>query len=277
MIEPVQSFGLANGKHRTTTDGRPDDDGPDDDGPDFDTLRVSAMFRVAEAALAQLLEAYEFSKQRQCPVWDFAVEIGTLNKLGLTNHELRWMVCNGLVEHARESFGSADHRTFEPAGHLSFRRKTCFVLTDLGVSVLGPLGNRDALPTERRSASYRVFGAPVAEDSLTPLWDHDRQELRLGEVLVKRFKVPARNQVAILSAFQEEDWPVRIDDPLSPRPDLDPKRRLHDTINSLNRNQNHALIHFSGDGSGQGIRWDRIVPSGNGLPEGRPMLAATSR
>ena len=45
------------------------------------------------------------------------------------------------------------------------------------------------------------------------------------------------------------------DDPLAPKLNQDSKRRLHDTINSLNRNQKHALIRFLGDGKGEGVRW----------------------
>jgi hypothetical protein len=92
-----------------------------------------------------------------------------------------------------------------------------------------------------------------------PKWDRDRQELRLGDVVVKQFKVPAVNQERILAAFEEEGWPVRIDDPLPPATDQDPKARLHDTIVSLNRNQKHPLIRFYGDGTGQGVRWGAVV------------------
>ncbi len=91
-----------------------------------------------------------------------------------------------------------------------------------------------------------------------PLWDRDRQQLRVGNQIVKQFKVPAINQEAVLAAFEEEGWPVRIDDPLAPQPKIDPKRRLHDTINALNRNQRRSLLRFSGDGSGQGVRWEFI-------------------
>jgi len=93
-----------------------------------------------------------------------------------------------------------------------------------------------------------------------PHWDPVRQELRLGEVVVKQFKVPAANQERVLAAFQEEGWPRRIDDPLPPSPDLDPKRRLHETISSLNRNLLRPWIHFHGDGTGQGIRWRLLIP-----------------
>ena len=57
------------------------------------------------------------------------------------------------------------------------------------------------------------------------------------DLLVKRFKVPAPNQEMILAAFEEESWPVRIDDPLPVHPCLAAKRRLHETITSLNRHQ----------------------------------------
>ena len=92
--------------------------------------------------------------------------------------------------------------------------------------------------------------------SHVPKWDSSRHELRLGHALVKVFKLPSRNQEAILLAFEEESWPPRIDDPLSPQGDIDPKRRLHDTIKSLNRHQKNYLVRFIGDGTGEGIRWE---------------------
>ena len=84
----------------------------------------------------------------------------------------------------------------------------------------------------------------------------------MGDVAVKQFKVPAENQSRILVAFEEEGWPVHILDPLPPHSELDPNRRLHDTINSLNRHQKHPLLRFLGNGSGQGIRWERIPLAG---------------
>src|SRR5207247_9758075 len=89
-----------------------------------------------------------------------------------------------------------------------------------------------------------------------PRWDSERRELRWGELVVKQFRVPAPNQETVLAAFEEEGWPRRIDDPLPPRADQDPKCRLHDTINKLNRNQQQPLIHFRGDGMGRGLHWE---------------------
>jgi len=82
----------------------------------------------------------------------------------------------------------------------------------------------------------------------------------MGEMVVKQFKVPAPNQEVILASFEEEGWPPRIDDPLPPQADQDSKRRLHDTIITLNRHQKNRLIRFSGDGSGEGVRWDPCDP-----------------
>ena len=52
--------------------------------------------------------------------------------------------------------------------------------------------------------------------------------------------------------------------PLPPQVGQDPKRRLHDTINSLNRKQKARLIRFQGDGSGEGVRWEFLSEEGNG-------------
>jgi hypothetical protein len=74
-------------------------------------------------------------------------------------------------------------------------------------------------------------------------------------LLVKRFKYVARNQELVLDAFEEEDWPFRIDDPPPPRQEIDCKLRLRDTIAKLNRHRQSTVIRFSGDGTGRGIRW----------------------
>ena len=66
----------------------------------------------------------------------------------------------------------------------------------------------------------------------------------------------------ILSCFQESGWPVRIDDPLPPQAEQDSKRRLSDTIKCLNRKQVAPLMHFRGDGTGEGVIWERTCPDG---------------
>ena len=94
--------------------------------------------------------------------------------------------------------------------------------------------------------------------SAMPKWNRELRELRAGVLVVKRFKVPARNQELILDSFEEEGWPTCIDDPLPPLPDQDSKQRLHDTIDRLNRSQVNRMIRFRGNGNGCGVRWEWI-------------------
>jgi hypothetical protein len=129
--------------------------------------------------------------------------------------------------------------------------------------VLSPSGAafaRQLASTQPARAELRVHtsGEPAGVPAHKPHWDPDLQELRYNGLLVKHFKVPAPNQEMILAAFEEEGWPPRIDDPLPPQFQLDCKRRLHDTINSLNRNHKSSGIRFMGDGTGEGVRWTRI-------------------
>jgi hypothetical protein len=194
--------------------------------------------------------------------WNFAVEIQALRNAGASNSDLRWLLGKGHVEHATEVTRPDDLcRRFRRDRSLRFNRKTCFVLMPSGawLTCSTPLGQLRAAGSP--VPPYGPEGSAVADRSLVPWWDRDRREVRLAGILVKQFKSPAPNQEAILAAFEEEGWPPRIDDPISPQFGQDPKRRLHDTINALNRNQKTRLIDFLGDGSGQGVRWEiNIVP-----------------
>jgi hypothetical protein len=216
--------------------------------------------RKKPTGLGLLLEAAVFARGLGQASWDFAVEIEVLRKTGLTNNDLRWLVCKGHVEHAPEvTLAGEKGRSFRPGGKLTFTETSCFILTEAGevfarraVGHSWELGGIASLATASRGNGH--------PQSSRPHWDSDRQELRVGRVVVKQFKVPAINQERILSAFEEEGWPPHIDDPLPPQPDQDSKRRLHDTITSLNRNQKNPLIRFLGDGSGQGVRWELTRP-----------------
>jgi len=200
--------------------------------------------RRSDRALLLLYHARAEAEDVGRDPWDFAEEIRSLRHHGLSNADLRWLVLNGLLEHGREvNDGNEDHRSFQRDESISFSSKTCFVLTGQGVWYVS-----------------RFLKRPESDASMvpqTPSWDLQSRELRVGSILVKRFKVPAFNQQAVLSAFQEEDWPASISDPLPVVPGIVPKVRLHDTINSLNRNQKRKLLHFRGSACGEGIRWER--------------------
>jgi hypothetical protein len=229
------------------------------------------------AGLDKLRRAYEYAQEVEQDAWTFAVEIEDLRAEGLDNSDFRWLLCKGYAEHAIEVRGPAeDRRAFSATGRLRFSKRSCFILTRKGFEfaarTLAPAAPGNSPPAEKAGAALlESSGAP------RPHWDRDRQELSVGALVVKRYKVPAPNQEMILAAFEEERWPTRIDDPIPPQRDTDPRRRLHDTINSLNGCHLHALIRFCGDGSGQGVRWEPVVPppSVNGSPP-RPAAAPES-
>jgi hypothetical protein len=237
---------------------------------------TSGVFSLRHCpALPLLLEAYDLAREVGAGVWDFAVEIKELRRVGVTNSRLRWLACHGIIEHSFEKKPSeGGTRVFQQAGRLTFSDKTCFTLTKAGADLARKLLGREwdtpedgSVAVESDPAGTTEPVVPSAEaNGLVPKWDYERQELRLGARVVKQFKVPAPNQEQILAAFEEEGWPVRIYDPLPPNrdnPEQDPKRRLHDTIGSLNRHQKNRLIRFVGDGSGEGIRWE-LASTSNG-------------
>jgi hypothetical protein len=213
-----------------------------------------------QAALAALLDAFEYSQDLKQSIWDFAVEIGCLRRLQLSRADFRWMVGRGLVEYALEFTLAGDlERSFRQQQPLLFCKKTCFVLTPTGAEMARGLCRKTdsgAFANGHTATQPSWPKIPTLMKPAVPTWDRDRQELRVGPILVKQFKVPAGNQEAILAAFEEERWPPRIDDPLPPHREQSPKRRLQETIKSLNRNRKRAIIRFLGDGSGQGVRWE---------------------
>ncbi len=96
----------------------------------------------------------------------------------------------------------------------------------------------------------------LAEIAAVPRWDRESRVLSVGGWIVKRYRLPSPNQEAVLSAFQQEGWPHRINDPLGFLADLDPKYRLYHTIGRLNQHQRQPLLRFYGDGTGEGVCWE---------------------
>ncbi len=217
------------------------------------------------SALLLLLENHDYALDLDSNLWEFAIDLPSLQQSGLITNDYRWLVGRGLVKFALEvTRADENQRSFRPLASLQLARQTCFVLTEAGIALAREL-KCGLLDRHSTSLPDQPLSSPVFDSATQtqlfperPTWDRDRQELRVGKLIVKQFKVPAANQETILRVFEEERWPSRIDDPLSPRPDQLPKRRLHDTINSLNRNQKRPLVHFLGDGSGEGVRWEFV-------------------
>lgn len=222
--------------------------------PSTVTVDPSSVLTLCQwKALRALKAAEDAARLGGQDVWQFAVEIGQLRRMGLNHTDLRLLLCWGYLAHARERTKlSAGRRTFQGLSNLTLPRRTCFVLTSKGL----------ALASEH-SAEMAPSASPAEEEQSeavhplpqVPHWDSRSRRLWWRDCLIKQFRVPAINQEVVLAALEEEGWPSQIDDPLPQTRDIDPKVRLHDTIKALNRHHQHQIIHFCGDGSGRAIRW----------------------
>ncbi len=215
-------------------------------------LPISAGIR---AALALLKRARDCADDAHADPWDFGLEIGQLYAAGLTITDLRWMVAKGFVEHADETSAHGDvHRSFTPSRGLTFVPTTCIILTHEGCTLA--VSENAA----RRDHLAGANGKSNPEASPRPYWDAARRELSFGDTMVKRFHVPAKNQELILAAFQKNDWPRSIEDPLADEFGIDPKIRLNDVVYRLNHKQRARLIRFHVNGLGNGVSWSLHAP-----------------
>ena len=91
-------------------------------------------------------------------------------------------------------------------------------------------------------------------DTAKPEWNRDSGKLFFQGKLVRRVRVhSATNVCLILDAFQEDNWPDRIDDPLRQSCD---GQSLREAIRTLNKNI--ELIRFLADGTGEGVLWEAL-------------------
>ncbi len=220
--------------------------------------RLGNLFPAhARPSLELLRDAFVYSVQSRCNMWEYALELQQLTVPGVSHSDLRWLARTGMVEYAQEITARGDRqRRFQQSGNLAFNGRTCFVLTRKGLDALKQSvqnGRANSMINGWRDDS--VVGPNHVAFRLKPVWDTERRELRFAGRLIKHFKWKAANQERVLLAFNEEAWPDCIDDPLPPSHNVNPKRRLHDTIKCLNRNHAHRLIRFHGNGNGEGVIW----------------------
>ena len=114
--------------------------------------------------------------------------------------------------------------------------------------------------TDRKHSDHLLSELPTdspmtAARRLQPYWDSHHRELWLGRGLVKKIRTSATNQERLLAAFQEENWPNCVYDPLPPVGDVDPKQRLLDTVRRLNGHQLSSRIHFLTTHHGEQVAW----------------------
>jgi len=206
--------------------------------------------------LRQLIQARQYAERLRRNTWDFAVEISSLRQMGISHSDLRWLVCKKFVQHACEvTLPGANCRQFRPYGELTFTGRTCFVLTDSGLEFVQMSHHEVGGSTKVTQIADFTPGSP-RQYCMVPTWDAHRQQLRLGDVVVKEFKVPSENEMTILAAFEEQRWSSRIDDPLWQWSEESAQQRLNETVLDLNLSQKNRLIRFIAEATGEGVRWE---------------------
>lgn len=158
----------------------------------------------------------------------------------LSNAETEWMASKGYL-HVLGRNGDANVEVYANDRGISFASHLAAFVNGHSIADLLHSDTGDWIPME----------------SPSPYWDAKTYDLWLSPTLIKHFRRRAINQMAILDAFQEQDWPARIQDPLPLTDDesIVLKRRLNDTLRNMNRSLGSQLIKFCGDGAGTGILW----------------------
>ena len=213
-------------------------------------------------ALELLLRARNQAIDAGIDIWQLAVEVDELKECGLRGSDLRWLLARGFAIHRHEvERRGITSREFENIGKFQLTNSTCFVLTPCGQCFLEcSLHGVDETAEWLKPSNSSHDGEQVVR-AIKPHWEINTQILFLGQVIVKEFHRPAVNQQTVLTVFEEEDWPPRIDDPLPRTNGCDHRHRLHDTVRSLNHRRIKPILEFHSDGCGEGVCW-KIVSTG---------------
>jgi hypothetical protein len=191
--------------------------------------------------LQHLLTAHECSRDLGKDPWQFAVEVDSLRSAGLSNSALRWLVCQGYLEHGLEETQRGDAaRTFRAAPNLSLDPRSCFVLTAAGLD----LARLHAEPAE----------GVRARTATGPYWDDRRRTLFWDGRVVKHYRYDAPNQELVLKLFQTQGWARCVEVILPDDGGGSYKERTHDTIKNLNRSV-RPFLRFRQAGSW--VSWEQ--------------------
>ncbi len=192
-----------------------------------------------------LLESWRQARQAGWEPAELALELQELLNWGASRVQLRLLVLRQLLAHVREVTAMCDAaRRFQWAAGNKMTSDSCFYLTAAGARFF-------------TRCQANVVPGDAGSATLAPQWKPGPRELWHGNQIVKRFRQPAHNQERILAAFQEQHWPLRIDDPL-PGSAVEPKTRLRAAIRSLNSRQQRRLLRFWADGTGEGVGWEAV-------------------
>lgn len=202
-------------------------------------------------ALPLFLQAAVDALECELDPWQFSVPLRELREIGLLGIDVRWLIAQGIVNHAAEIEGQdVGRRLHKRMANLAITDASCFLITEVGRRWAEHLSSVQTTPARPENSVGESSPPPL------PFWDAARRELRWNGHLVKVYRVPAPSQELILSVFAEEGWSPMIDDPLPREHGILPEQRLQAAVRGLNRNQLTRAIRFFRNGTGKGIRWE---------------------
>jgi len=98
---------------------------------------------------------------------------------------------------------------------------------------------------------HRALSSSAWPSEPGPMWKKETREFLIDGKRVKKYTRPARRQLAVLGAFEEERWPDFIDLPI-------PTSTAGDTITELNKISRPFGVEFFRVGDGERMGWRRM-------------------
>ena len=212
--------------------------------------------RRFQAALLLLGDALNFARDTGRNVWEYRLAMDELLSAGLTVADCRWLADKGYVA-ARDEAPARGGRRARPR-KASFTRATRFVLTAEGSDYALELYSAKTLPRAAPTSDPAAEYEPRDDSTGNPRWDSRRSALFVGDTLIKKVPVLARNQLALLAAFQARGWPRRIDNPLASNGHARRAQALADAVHGLNRNLRAKVIRFHADEKGRSVWYELL-------------------
>jgi hypothetical protein len=209
------------------------------------------------AALERLFEARDLAAEPADDIWQFAVEISQLLANGVTVNDLRRWLRRGWVEHAEECMpAGTGPQGFRRLKEYAFGPRTCFVLGDTGADAQADLVGNLIKRGELRAQPDTANGHWAK-----PHWNSSSGVLSFRGMVVKRLSKRATVQRQLLDFCQRNHWKQFLENGIAAIPEGPRrKKRLHDDLAKLNRNQKSPLLRFHGDGSGTSFWWEAVNP-----------------
>jgi hypothetical protein len=172
---------------------------------------------------------------------------------GVESRILQWLLYQGHVRHFKRLEPASDLYVGGPVDSVLINGTSSFALAEAGYSFIQSL-SRNGSPID--SAALESAADQWLLGRLIPRYVADGRVFTWGAHVLKEFRNPAPNQVALVEHAEKQGWPSWMDDPLPRVSKSGAKVRLRYTVEDLNKFQRPYLVHFKLDGTGRRWGWE---------------------